>query len=171
MTMSGLTPFHLHSNAATADVEFVPPDQAPGPLTHPRPKATERPPVPLLAVVSGPRDVARGLLDVAGRAAAEARPLVVALVRESAPVTMNPVVQALAAGRRNKDAASLTRAARAMCSLVGVEVTRTVIVDEPVRPTRRGRDRALRRRLRLLADTLGAEVHLDSVGAGGGGDR
>lgn len=171
MTMSELTPFHLHTNAAMADVERALPDQAPGPLTHPRPRATECPPVPLLVVVTGPGDVARGLLDAAGRAATEARPLVVSLVRESAPGTMNPILQALAARRRDKDIASLARAARAMCGLVGVEVTRTTIVDKPLRPTRRGRDRALRRRLQVLADTLGAELHLDSGGAGGGGHR
>ncbi|MHA6628122.1 MULTISPECIES: hypothetical protein [Pseudonocardia] len=114
---------------------------------------------PLLVVVAGPRDVTGSLVDAAGRSVAEERSLVVVVVRPAAPLTINPVVQALVARRVGDQVASLSRAARLMSTMVGVEVSETVVVREPVRWTRAGRRRALTRRLHALAGNLGAELH------------
>jgi hypothetical protein len=134
---------------------------APAPAARPRPRPEDGPCAgrPLLAVVAGPRDVTGALADAAGRAIAESRPLLLAVVRAPAPLTTNPVVQALAAARRARETDSLARVAQLMCELAGVEVPEPIVVSAPTRLTRRGRRHALDRRLQALARTLGAELH------------
>ncbi len=113
----------------------------------------------LLVAIGGPRDVTRSVVDAAGRATVEGRPVVLVVVRAAAPLTINPVLQALAARRVGEEVAALGRAARVMCALVGARVQEALVVNEPVRLTRRARHRELGRKLHVLAGELGAELH------------
>jgi hypothetical protein len=112
---------------------------------------------PLLVAV---RDVADldGVLQ-AGRATAEDRPLLVALVGPPPPLTVDPVLHALHARlRADLRVAVASAAARGRHLDVGV-----VDVRRPRALTRRSADRALDRRLDALARRHHAERHPDPV--------
>lgn len=132
------------------------------PVPHVPARATAPP--PLLVVVRDVADLAGVLQDARGRALAEDRPLLVALVAPPPPLTIDPVVHALYARLRAGLREAVTAAARGRCGPdVGV-----VEVRAPRVLTARRAGRALDRRLDALARRHHAERHPDPrlVGAG-----
>jgi hypothetical protein len=123
---------------------------------------------PLLVVVRTVTDLDGVLQDARGRAVAEDRPLLVALVAPPPPLTIDPVVHALYARLRAGLRAAVTAAAgrsRDASSLpdVGVVEVRTPRALTPARARR-----ALDRRLDALARRHHAERHPDVPPAGAG---
>lgn len=121
---------------------------------------------PLLVAVRDFADLDGVLQDAAGRAAAQDRPLLVAVVGSPPPLTVDPVLHALhtrlRADLRAGVAAAATRGHRRLD--VGV-----VEVRPPWALTRRRTEQALGRRLDALARRHHAERHPDGVACGGAG--
>jgi hypothetical protein len=120
---------------------------------------------PLLVAVRDVADLDGVLQDAAGRAAAEDRPLLVALVAAPPALTLDPVVHVLHARLRADLCAAVASAARGRRRLdVGV-----VEVRSSRALTRRRADGALDRRLDALARRHHAERHPDPVAPAGVG--
>lgn len=118
---------------------------------------------PLLVVVRTVADLDGVLQDARGRAVAEDRPLLVALVVAPPPLTIDPVVHALHARLRAGLRAAVTAAAGRNLRDVGVVEVRTSRALTPARARR-----ALDRRLGALARHHHAERHPDVVPTGDG---
>jgi hypothetical protein len=112
----------------------------------------------LLVVVRDADDIGGPLREARGRAAAEGRALLVALVVPPLPLSTHPVVQALYTSAVKDLTAAVAMAARG--SRRGLSVT-VVPVRAPRRPTRPRARRALGRRLDEVARRYGAERHPD----------
>jgi hypothetical protein len=113
---------------------------------------------PLLVVVRDADDIGGPLREARGRAAAEGRVLLVALVVPPLPLSTHPVVHALYTSAVKDLAAAAAMAGRGDHRRLSVTV---VPVRAPRRPTRPGARRALRRRLDEVARRYGAERHPD----------
>jgi hypothetical protein len=126
----------------------------------PAPERDHRDPRDLLLVgVRDETDVETTLAEAAGRARCEGRALVVALVRPQAPLSADAVIQQRVADRVARDLVRRRFLVRARCAEAGVRLDDIRTVAQPWRLGPRGRERALRQRLRDLARVLRAELH------------
>jgi hypothetical protein len=122
---------------------------------------------PLLVAVRSRAELGT-VAQVAGRAAAESRTLVVALIVPPARWTADAAVVPIAQQRRARELAALRAAVQTVCCSAGTPVTIRQLVA-PRALTEPGRQRALRRRLTALAGRLGAELHPLPLGTARGG--
>jgi hypothetical protein len=113
----------------------------------------------LLVALRRPADLTTTLVEAAGRARTEHRPLIVAVVRSPRVWTTDAALVAWQFRRCAQETTSMIRAARAMCAQADVEIAEVITLREPWALTPRGRERALRARLTSLADSRHAELH------------
>ena len=141
--------------SSVLDRPATPPSDAP--LAAPqRPAARVK---GLLVALRRPADLTTTLMDAAGRARTEHRPLIVAVVRHQRVLTTDAALVAWQFRRCAQETASMIRAARTLCAQADVEIAEVITLREPWALTARGRERALRARLTSLADSRHAELH------------